>query len=316
MASHELLRNLTLREIRSKYRRTALGQGWSLLNPIAQITIYSLVFSYVLQVSVAPGSPSGLKVFVIWLSAGLLPWLFFSTVVNLGLGALVGNANLIKKVYFPREALIVSALLSCLFSFMIELTVLHVAVLIFGGTVNPLLVPATLLITVLLSIFALGLTLILAVANVYFRDVQHLAALFLQAWFFASAIMYPATLISKRVGTDSTVYRMFRLNPIERFAEAYRNTIYDARLPALATIVYLAVFAGATLMLGHAIFRRLEGRLAAPHRSRRACFPHRRGCAHLAVRRDFDSAAQHSQAGRASASRGIVTSIRPRASLG
>lgn len=260
-ASHELLRNLTLREIRSKYKRTALGQGWSLLNPIAQLTLYSIVFSYVLRVRVAPGS-SGLNVFVLWLAAALLPWLFFSNVVNLGLGALVGNANLIKKVYFPREALIISALLSCLFSFVIELTVLHVAVLIFGGTVNLLSIAVTLLIMMLLSIFAIGVALTLAVANVYFRDTQHLAALFLMAWFYASPIMYPASLISARAGTHSTVFRLYRLNPIERFSEAFRNTIYDAQLPTFGTMAYLTLASAATLLAGHAIFRCLEGRLA------------------------------------------------------
>jgi ABC-type polysaccharide/polyol phosphate export permease len=261
VASHELVRNLTLREIRGKYKRTALGQGWSLLNPIAQIAMYSVVFSYVLRVQIKPGA-SGLHVFALWLSSALLPWLFFSAVVNSGVGALVGNANLIKKVYFPRETLIISALFSCLFSFLIELTVLHIAVLIFGGTVNPLLVATTLFTTVLLSTFAVGVSLIMAVANVYFRDTQHLVSLFLQAWFYLTPIMYPATLIGNRLGGDSTVFRIYRLNPMERFSEAFRATIYDAQFPTLATLGYLAVFSAGTVVIGHLVFRRLEGRLA------------------------------------------------------
>ncbi len=262
LASHELVRNLTLREIRGKYRRTALGQGWSLLNPIAQIAIFSFVFAYVLQISPPRGTPSGLDVFALWLAAGLLPWLFFSTVIQSGLGALVGNANLIKKVYFPRETLIISAMLSCLFTFLIELTVLHIAVLIFGGTVNLALIPVTLFFTVLLCLFALGVSLIFAVANVYFRDTQHLATLLLQAWFYATPIMYPVTLISARLGADSTVLQVYRLNPMERFSEAFRDTIYHARLPSLATAAYLVVASVAALLIGHAVFRRLEGRLA------------------------------------------------------
>lgn len=261
-ASHELLRNLTLSEIRGKYKRTALGHGWSLLNPIAQIALYSVVFSYVLRINIGHPSHSGLDVFVLWLSAALLPWLFFSTVLQSGLGALVGNANLIKKVYFPREALIVSALFSCLFTFGIELTVLHVAVLLYGGTVSVPLIVTTLFLVVLLSIFAIGISLVLSVTNVYFRDTQHLATLFLFAWFYATPIMYPATLISARAGADSTLFRVYRLNPMERFSEAFRNTIYDAQLPALSTVTYLVLVSGATLLVGHVVFRRLEGRLA------------------------------------------------------
>ena len=261
IASHELVRNLTLREIRSRYKRTALGQGWSLLNPVAQITMYSIVFAYVLRVQIKPGA-SGLDVFALWLSSALLPWLFFAAVVNSGVGALVGNANLIKKVYFPRETLIISALFSCLFSFLIELTVLHIAVVIFGGSIDPLHIAMTLLVTVLLSTFAIGVSLIMAVANVYFRDTQHLVSLFLQAWFYLTPIMYPATLIGTRVGGDSTVFKIYRLNPMERFSEAFRATIYDSRFPTLATLGYLLAFSVGTLVVGHLIFRRLEGRLA------------------------------------------------------
>jgi len=262
LASRELISNLALREIRTKYRRTALGQGWSLLNPIAQITIYSVVFAYVLRVPAPRSTSSGLHIFALWLSAALLPWLFFSNVVNSGMTALVGNANLIKKVYFPREALVVAVLVASLFTFLIEVTVLHIGVLVFGGTVRPLPLLATLLIAVLLSAFATGISLIFAVGNVYFRDTQHLAGLLLQAWFFATPIMYPDAIIGARLHSHPLLLTLYRLNPMERFAEAFRDTIYNARLPSLATTGYLLLAAAGSLLIGHAIFRRLEGRLA------------------------------------------------------
>ncbi len=260
--SHELLRNLTMRDVRGKYRRTALGQGWSLLNPIAQIALYSLVFSYILRVPAGRGTESGLDVFALWLASALLPWLFFASVVGTGLGALVGNANLIKKVYFPREALIISVAFSCLFTFLIELCVLHIAVLVFGGTVRIELLLATVLLTLLLSVFATGVALFFAVANVYFRDTQYLVSLLLMAWFYLTPIIYPISLISARVGTDSAIFTIYQLNPLARFAEAFRDTIYNGQLPGLWTTSYLLLASAATLVLGHAVFRRLEGRLA------------------------------------------------------
>ena len=123
-SSRDLLINLTQREIKGKYKRTILGQAWSLLNPIAQMITYSVVFSLLLKAKPDQGEPSGLDVFALWLSCGLLPWLFFNNVVTTGMASLVGNSNLIKKVYFPRESLVIANAFSWLFTFCIEMAVL------------------------------------------------------------------------------------------------------------------------------------------------------------------------------------------------
>jgi len=262
LAAHELLRNLWLREVRTKYRRTTLGQGWSLLNPVAQITIYSVVFGYVLRIKPTPATSSGLDVFVLWLAAALLPFLFFATVVNTGALSLIGNTNLIQKVYFPREALVLANLFSCLFSFAIELVVLHVAVLLFGGTIRILPLATTILLTILLAAFAFGMALLSSVATVYFRDTQHLLTLLMMAWFYATPIFYPIALIRQRLGVDSTGYVLYRLNPMERFTAAFRDTIYNGTVPDLGTIGIVAGYTVSAVGVGHFVFRRLEGRLA------------------------------------------------------
>ncbi|MCU1657194.1 MAG: transporter permease [Pseudonocardiales bacterium] len=257
-SSRELLANLALREIRGKYKRTVLGQAWSLLNPIALMITYSAVFSVLLKAHPPKGSPSGLNVFALWLSCGLLPWMFFANVVTSGMSSIIANANLIKKVYFPRETLVVADALSWLFTFSIEMLVLLVALLIFGG--SPLLyLPGAIAFMLLLACFGLGLALMLAVANVYFRDTQHFVAIFMQLWFYATPIVYPASLIVKDHPSIATAYR---LNPLERFVEAFRNLLYDNRWPtALNTLVLVLVSLG-VLVLGMAVFRRFQGRLA------------------------------------------------------
>ena len=262
LASRELLANLTMREIRSKYRGTALGQGWSLLHPIAFLTVYSMVFSFVLRIQPPTGSPSGLHSFVLWLATALLPFLFFTTVVTSGMGALVGNANLVKKVYFPRETLVLSTALSCLVTFLIEYTVLHVAVALFGGSVGPLRVLVTLLLVAMLFLFAVGLALIASVANVFFRDTQHLLTIVMQIWLYATPVIYPVALVSARLNEHSAAYRIYSLNPMAKFVATFRDTVYDGRMPDLGTLGYLTGVTALVLVCGHVLFRMVEGSLA------------------------------------------------------
>lgn len=259
--SRELLINLTLREIRGKYKRTALGQAWSLVNPIAQMAIYSLVFGFVLRSNPGPGQPSGLDVFALWLSCALLPWLFFANVVSGGMGALVSNSNLIKKVYFPRETLVISNTMSWLYTFVIEMAVLTTAIVIFGGApwaYLPLLAVAM----VVLALFGLGIALLLSVANVYFRDTQHFVAILLQLWFYATPIIYPGALVQGKTASHGWIFFLYRLNPMERFAEVFRNLLYDNRLPHVGDAVAVTVAAAASLLIGSWVFRSHVGRLA------------------------------------------------------
>lgn len=260
--SRELLLNLTAREIRGKYKRTALGQIWSLINPIAQLAIYSVVFGFVFKGNrPEPGSPSGLDIFALWLSAGLLPWLYFSNVVTGGMGALLSNANLIKKVYFPRETLVASAAFSFTFSFLIELSVLTVAMFVFGG--DPLIyLPAVVGVTVLLTALALGLAFALSVSNVYFRDTQHFISILMAIWLYATPIIYPISLIDAKKAEYPWLPVLWRANPMERFVQVYRNLLYDNRWPSLDDTVYIVVVPTLVLAIGYSIFKRYEGRLA------------------------------------------------------
>lgn len=219
---------------------------------------YAVVFAFVLRARPEAGDPSGLDVFALWLAAALLPWMFFNNVVVSGMNAVVGNANLIQKVYFPRETLVLSNSFSWLFTFCIEMIVLIVATLLFGG--QPLLlVPVTAFLMILLVAFGTGIAFLLAVANVYFRDTQHFVTIFMQLWFYATPIVYPVSLV---VDANPAIATVYRLNPMERFSEAFRNTVYDGRLPTLNTTIYLVVVSLVVLMIGYSVFRRRQGRLA------------------------------------------------------
>ena len=264
VAARELMLNLTLRELRGKYKRSVLGWAWSLLNPLATMLIFSIVFRLFLKVPVPEGENSGLSNFALFLLCALLPWNFLSSGISGGMGALVGNANLIKKVYFPREVLVAANVASWVVAFAIELSVLAVALLIVGNMVLPWLIP-TLLLMALQTLFVLGMSLMLSVLVVSFRDVQHLFGIFLQFWFYATPVVYPLSIVPERAtlfGYSIPVRTLYELNPLVRFVEVYRDLLYHLRAPSLATVGYLLAVTAITCVVGWVVFRRYEPGLA------------------------------------------------------
>jgi ABC-2 type transport system permease protein len=265
--SRELLTNLTLRDVRSRYKRTLLGNAWSLVNPLAAMVIYTVVFGVFLRVEPDRGDPSGLDVFALWLLCGLLPWTFLATGIGAGMSALVNNSNLVLKVYMPRAVLVVSAVLSVAFTFLIEMGVLTVALLAFGADVIQW-IPAALLIMAVLVMFTLGIALMLSIANVYFRDTQHFVAIVLQVWFYLTAILYPIKYVQLQEdrlaaqGHDVPLVTLFKLNPMEHFVAVFRNLLYDNRLPSATDVGICLGTAAAVMILGVWVFSRYEGRLA------------------------------------------------------
>ncbi len=264
MGSRQLMANLTLRELRTKYKRTLLGWTWSLLNPLAVMAIFTLVFGVFLNIQPPPGSPSGLKNFPLFLMCGLLPWTFLVNGTSGSINSLVSNANLIKKSYFPRELLVASQVVAWLISFLIEMLLLAV-VLLAVGNLNLLYLPVVVLIMFFLAVFVTGLGLALSAANVYFRDVEHLVGILFQVWFYLTPILYPISQVPERprpLGVELPGRALYGLNPMVGFVEALRDCLYDLRLPSSARLGSLLLVSVVTFVLGLSIFKRLEGRLA------------------------------------------------------
>lgn len=262
--ARELMVNLTLRELRGKYKRSILGWTWSLFNPLVTMAIFTVVFLVFLRVRIPPGDPSGMNVFAFYLLCGLLPWNFLANGMNGGMTALINNATLIQKVYFPREILVAANVASWLVSLLIELAVFAVALLIAGNMVLPWL-PAVVVLVAVQAVFVVGLGLLLSVLNVYFRDVQHLMAILLQLWFYSTPIVYPLTVVPTTVelfGFDLPLRAIYEVNPMVGFVEAYRDLLYDLRVPAVGDIAYLLAVSVAALGVGLVVFNRLEPKLA------------------------------------------------------
>ena len=266
--SRELLQNLTNREVRGKYRRTALGQLWSLANPIAAILIYTFICSLLFRLPAQVGDPRGLDNYALWLVCGLLPWLFFNRVLTLGVESLVSNAGLIQKVYFPRIVLPLSLANATFFTWMLEMAVLIVALSLLGSFVLPWL-PLVALFMVVFGLFSVGLAMVFSIFNVYFRDLSYLLTIVLQFWFYLTPILYPVELVETQsdelgglAGTPITLLGLYRLNPIEGFIEIFRNLLYDNRAPELSTVLIALGWTVVALGAGAWMYARKEKMLA------------------------------------------------------
>src|SRR4051812_18262127 len=257
--SRELIINLTLRELRGKYKRSVLGWTWSLLNPLSTMAIYWLVFGVILKIHIPPGDPSGLDIFPLFLLCGLLPWNFLAGGMTGGMEALVGNANLIKKVYFPREVLTLSIVSSVAFTFCIEMSVLAVALLLVGNMVLPWLLLVVAVMAVQM-VFVTGIALLLSVCNVYFRDVRHLIGILLSLWFYLTPIVYPVSLVPLHtaiLGFDVPARFLYSLNPMVGFTQVYQDLLYNLRFPSWGQVAYITGAAVVALAFGQLVFGRL-----------------------------------------------------------
>jgi ABC-2 type transport system permease protein len=261
-SSRELIVNLTLRELRSRYKRSVLGWAWSLLNPLATVAIYTVVFKYFFKAQAPIGKNSGLKNYAVYLFCGLLAWNYFAACVNGSMAVLVGNASLIKKVYFPRENLVLAHVASNLVTFLIELGVLGVILLIVGNNIIPW-IPVVLFLVALETLFVVGIGLAVSVGNAYFRDFQYLiGSILLQILFYMAPVIYPIKFVYDATAARPLFRRLYTANPLVQFIEAFHHVLYDLQWPTLRNFAYLAVWSVATLVVGYWIFRRYEWRLA------------------------------------------------------
>lgn len=254
-----LLRNLVKRDLKARYKNSVLGILWSLLNPLALMLVFTLLFSVM-------GNDST-RQYAIFVLVGLIPWNFFSGSLMSGTSSVVGNSSLIKKVYFPRELLPFSSLLSNLVNFAIAFMVLILFLYLFGIglTIHALWVPAIMITQI---IFTLGLVLLLGGLNVFYRDVLMILEVVMLAWFFLTPIFYSLELF----GDTATLFGitfdpaqvMRWINPMASIVDGYRTVLwgtYESAGPVSMNPAYLLrTFATSVtiLIIGYFTFNRLD----------------------------------------------------------
>ncbi len=241
-AARQLLKNLTVRELKIRYKRSALGFLWSLLNPLLMMAVFTLVFGVAFDI--------GIKDFPIFFLVGYLPWSFFQACVQVSTGIIVGNANLVNKVYFPRETLPLAVVLSQLVHFVLAMGVLFVALAVKGYAFLPYL-PSLLLAIVLLVGLSTGISMLMAAANTKLRDIQEFLNVLFLVWFYMTPVIYPLDRIPARFRW------IIELNPMTQIVEIVRDSLYRLTYPSWQRIAAATAAAIVSMIVGFVVFGRL-----------------------------------------------------------
>lgn len=256
-----LIQNLIVRDLKVRYKNSLLGIAWSLVNPLLMMAVFTVVFT------VLTGDPH-IYGYPAYILSALLPWQFFAASVIGGTGSFVSNAHLIKKVYFPREVLPISLVLANLVHFLLALPVYFVLarmldIPVSGAVVSPWIVLLPLVIAVQV-VFTVGIVLILATINVFYRDTQLILEVIMLAWFFLTPIIWDVSRLPATVtllGLQVPVVRwVYYLNPMASIIATYRDILYWGWRPALDFFVRTAITALIVLALGYSVFRRYSKR--------------------------------------------------------
>lgn len=242
-----LVYNMVSRDLKVKYKGSVLGFLWSLLNPLIMLIVYTIAFKYIIRIRV--------ENFPLFFLCAFLPWTFLSLSLSMAVSSIKDNANLVKKVYFPREILPVSVVLSNLVQFLLTLIILIPALLLFKVKLGLPLLFLPLLMVFQIA-FTSGLAFFVSSLNVFYSDVRHFLEIFLNIWFWLTPIIYPMTLVPERFQT------LYRLNPMVLFVESYRNALLYNKLISFSEIMILFLVGLAFLILGHLVFNSYNPKFA------------------------------------------------------
>jgi lipopolysaccharide transport system permease protein len=244
-AYRELVYFLTWRDIKVRYKQTALGAAWAILQPLLTMLVFSIFFGRLAKV------PSDGMPYPIFVLAGLVPWTFFAYGLNQSANSLVGSANLIKKIYFPRLAVPISSILSGAVDFLFAFLLMGVMMLRYG--VSPHWQALWALPYILLAfVTSLGIGLWLSALNVEYRDVRYVVPFLVQFWMYATPIAYPSSLVPEPWRT------WYGLNPMAGVVEGFRWALLGAKTQPGPMVLVSSVAALLLLVTGAFYFRRME----------------------------------------------------------
>lgn len=240
------------REFQSKYRNSLLGVAWTVINPLAMIFIYTVIFSQMMKARL-PGVDSTFA-YSIYLCAGVLTWGLFAEIVGRAQNMFLEHANLMKKLSFPRLCLPVTVVVNALLNFSIVFS-LFVAFLIIFGNFPGWPIIALLPLLGILILFAIGLGISLGVLNVFFRDVGQFFGIFLQFWFWLTPIVYAANTLPEFVRP------WLALNPMSSLMAAFQSVLVSGQWPQWQTLWPTSLFALLLCTLGFRLFRKHSGEM-------------------------------------------------------
>lgn len=235
----DLLQLLVVNSLKTRYKRSVLGVLWTLLNPLLNTAVLTIAFSQLFRFAI--------EAYPVYLLAGLVAWGYFSATLNQSLSKVVWGSALIKRIYLPRVVFVLAVLGNGLVNLVVSLLPLAIVMLIFGVEFRPalLFLPVAVL---LLSMFTLGLSLLLSTLAVYFTDVVDLTSVVLSAWFYLTPIIYPRSIFP--AGFEFVLW----LNPLTSLIDLFRAPVFSGSLPDAASLILASVYSIAFLVIGWLVF--------------------------------------------------------------
>jgi lipopolysaccharide transport system permease protein len=243
----DLIRELVIRELKLRYKRSLLGITWSLLNPLLQMLIFTLLYRNVLKLDI-PNYP-------LFVFSGVLAWTWFQTALTVSTGAITDNRELIRQPGFPVAILPMVSVTTHLIHFLLALPILLIFIILGGGELSAAIIALPLVIGLQFAL-SLGLGYLVATVHVTFRDTQHLIGVALTLLFYLTPIFYDASDIPQRYRT------LYNLNPMVHVITAYRTILIQGDLPNLRLLLILGALVAVLLWLGHRFFTHASYRFA------------------------------------------------------
>jgi len=238
------------REFQSKYRNSILGVAWTIIQPLTMIIVYTMIFSQIMQAKL-PGVESVFG-YSIYLCAGIIAWGLFAEIVSRTQNVFLDNANIIKKLSFPKLCLPVTVVLSALVNFAIIFSLFIVFLLITNNFPGWAII-AMLPVLIIHIIFAVGLGIVAGVLNVFFRDVGQFVGVFLQLWFWMTPIIYPIEILPQQIQS------LFQLNPMLPIFSAYQDIMVRALQPQWSSLLPVLMLSLLLCLWGYRLFRKHSG---------------------------------------------------------
>jgi ABC-type polysaccharide/polyol phosphate export permease len=236
---------LVERDLKVRYKRSALGMGWTLVNPLLQMIVYTLVFSFIMRV--------GVPAFPVFILSGLLPWTLLSISIAGASHCLINNQGLIRKVAVPQMVWPLAIVASKLVDLVLSLVPFALIAFAYGRgpsvawfALAPALVMAT--------VFSVGLALLFSSLTVFYRDMRHLTDILVQVWFYVTPVIYPASFLEKL--PHPWMKWALRLNPAAPVVRLFQEPLYEGRLPGAALLGTAALAAVGMFTVGMAVFLR------------------------------------------------------------
>ena len=252
----QMIFSLVKKDLRGRYKGSALGFLWTFLNPLLQLVVYSIVFSTIFR--------NNIEKFYLYLFIGLLPWMFFSSSLTVGSVSVISSKDMVKKIYFPREVLPIAYVTSSFVNMLLCFLVVFIVMIIGGIDPNSTFHWTALLylpiVMIVEYVLALGFAMLASALTVYFRDLEHILGIITMAWMYATPILYDVSmiqniLVEKGMGN---LMHLYMLNPMTPIIVAYHQILYYGQAPDMSTLLSAVVLGLFFLILGYLVFRKLQ----------------------------------------------------------